>query len=124
MSAANLVLQDAVERIFAGDKYADKKPGTVLVRGENVLLLGEIVGSKSSYQYLHSDAFQPTDSMAFPQDLDKEDDIPAPYERGELAEVEKLAEEQKEKSKAGEKSKLRRLKNLGFDAEHYGENLF
>jgi hypothetical protein len=36
-------LQDTIERIFAQDLYADIKRGLFLVRGENVLLLGEIV---------------------------------------------------------------------------------
>ena len=40
---ANLVLQDAIERIFVQDVYADIVRGIFLVRGENVLLLGEIV---------------------------------------------------------------------------------
>lgn len=42
-SLANLVLQDTVERIFVQDIYADIPRGIFLVRGENVLLLGEIV---------------------------------------------------------------------------------
>ena len=41
--AANLVLQDTIERIFINDVYADILRGIFLVRGENVLLLGEIV---------------------------------------------------------------------------------
>ena len=40
---ANLVLQDTVERIFVQNFYADVIRGIYLVRGENVLLLGEIV---------------------------------------------------------------------------------
>jgi U6 snRNA-associated Sm-like protein LSm1 len=39
----NLVLQDTVERLFAQNLYADVDRGLFLVRGENVLLLGEIV---------------------------------------------------------------------------------
>ena len=42
---ANLVLQDTIERIFAQNKYADIQRGVFLVRGENVLMLGEIVRS-------------------------------------------------------------------------------
>ena len=41
--AANLVLQDTIERIFINEVYADITRGIFLVRGENVLLLGEIV---------------------------------------------------------------------------------
>ena len=42
-STGNLVLQDTVERLFAKNLYADITRGLFLVRGENVLLLGEIV---------------------------------------------------------------------------------
>ena len=40
---ANLVLQDTIERVFVEEVYADIVRGIFLVRGENVLLLGEIV---------------------------------------------------------------------------------
>ncbi len=42
-ATANLVLQDTIERIFVKEVYADVVRGIFLVRGENVLLLGEIV---------------------------------------------------------------------------------
>ncbi len=42
-SAANLVLQDTVERVFVGNRYGDIARGVFLVRGENVVLMGEIV---------------------------------------------------------------------------------
>ncbi|VDL98823.1 unnamed protein product [Schistocephalus solidus] len=37
----NIILHDALERIFVGDKYADIKRGILLVRGENIALIGE-----------------------------------------------------------------------------------
>ena len=40
---ANLMLQETVERIYTKDVYADIQRGIYIVRGENVLLLGEIV---------------------------------------------------------------------------------
>ena len=40
---ANLMLQDTVERIYTNDVYADITRGIYIVRGENVLMLGEIV---------------------------------------------------------------------------------
>jgi len=40
---ANLVLQDAIERIFVGNIYGDIYAGIYVIRGENVVLLGEIV---------------------------------------------------------------------------------
>lgn len=39
---ANIVLDNAVERMFVGDMYADVPLGLQLVRGENVVLLGQI----------------------------------------------------------------------------------
>ncbi|KAI1494461.1 hypothetical protein F5X96DRAFT_617025 [Biscogniauxia mediterranea] len=105
---ANLVLQSTVERIYATTSephdpqpkglYADKLHGIFLVRGENVLLLGEI-------------------------DLDKDDDTPAGYEKAEFAVVEKLAKERKVADKAKEKNRLRKLATLGFEGENIGEML-
>ena len=40
---ANLLLQDAIERIHVGQKYGDIHRGVFLIRGENVVLLGEFV---------------------------------------------------------------------------------
>jgi len=48
---ANLVLEDTVERIYHGNAFAESWHGLFLIRGENVVLLGEI-------------------------DLDREDDVP------------------------------------------------
>lgn len=39
---ANLVLQNTIERIHVGKKYGDIPRGIFVVRGENVVLLGEI----------------------------------------------------------------------------------
>ncbi|KAE8211748.1 hypothetical protein CF327_g4514 [Tilletia walkeri] len=39
---ANLVLQDTIERIFVGNRFGDIPHGLFLVRGENVVLMGEI----------------------------------------------------------------------------------
>ncbi|KAJ2763135.1 hypothetical protein IWQ56_004896 [Coemansia nantahalensis] len=39
---ANLVLQDSLERIYVGDAYGDIERGVFIIRGENVVLLGEI----------------------------------------------------------------------------------
>jgi U6 snRNA-associated Sm-like protein LSm1 len=40
---ANLVLQDTIERIYVGNCFGDIPRGIFLIRGENVVLLGEIV---------------------------------------------------------------------------------
>ncbi|KAF8199919.1 hypothetical protein K438DRAFT_1966270 [Mycena galopus ATCC 62051] len=39
---ANLVLQDAVERIYVGSEFAGEYRGVVMIRRENVVLMGEI----------------------------------------------------------------------------------
>uniref|UniRef100_A0A8C3Y5U0 U6 snRNA-associated Sm-like protein LSm1 n=1 Tax=Catharus ustulatus TaxID=91951 RepID=A0A8C3Y5U0_CATUS len=44
---ANLVLHQTVERIHVGKKYGDIPRGIFVVRGENVVLLGEIVSKES-----------------------------------------------------------------------------
>jgi len=111
---ANLVLQSTVERIFvpppsisSSNKplsptqpglYADIPRGIFLVRGENVLLLGEI-------------------------DLDKDDDLPPGYEKAEAEVVHKMAKERKVKEARMEKVRLGKLKELGFEGENHGEAL-
>ncbi|KAH6971802.1 hypothetical protein BGZ61DRAFT_35833 [Ilyonectria robusta] len=106
---ANLVLQSTTERIFATNPasletdrptgiYADVSHGIFLVRGENVLLLGEI-------------------------DLDKDDDPPPGFEPAELELVKRLAEEKKAEDKVREKARLKKLAKLGFEGENLGEIL-
>lgn len=119
---ANIVLQSTTERIFAlqppspppteaADSettatatattpprglYADVFHGVFLVRGENVLLLGEM-------------------------DLDRDDIPPRGYEQGELALVRRLAEEGKAKEKSRDKARARKLARLGFEGDAAGE---
>lgn len=40
---ANLVLQETTERIYVDQVYGDIPRGVFIVRGENVVLLGEMV---------------------------------------------------------------------------------
>lgn len=67
-----------------------------LVRGENVLLLGEI-------------------------DLDRDDDPPPGYDKADAEVVESLAKQKKVEDKTKEKSRLRKLSTLGFEGENMGE---
>ncbi|MCJ1372875.1 SM-like, degradation of cytoplasmic mRNAs and positively regulates transcription initiation [Loxospora ochrophaea] len=96
---ANLVLQDSIERLFVKDLYADIPRGIFIVRGENVLLLGEI-------------------------DLDKDDHIPAPYRKGSPEEVHALFVAQAADRRRSDKTKQKKLQQLGFEIEHTGEILF
>jgi len=45
---ANLVLTNSIERIHVGKKFGDIHRGVFIVRGENVVLLGEIDPKKES----------------------------------------------------------------------------
>lgn len=101
------MLQSTTERIFATNPdsaisdaaprlYADISHGIFLVRGENVLLLGEI-------------------------DLDRDDDPPPGYEPAELELVKRLADEKKAAEKARDKSRLKKLAKMGFEGESQGE---
>ncbi|KAH6722198.1 hypothetical protein BKA61DRAFT_459200, partial [Leptodontidium sp. MPI-SDFR-AT-0119] len=116
---ANLVLQSTIERIFVPPPtqsststptkpnstssphpqpglYADVPRGIFLVRGENVLLLGEI-------------------------DLDKDDDPPPGYERAEVELVHRLNTERKAKEASREKFRSAKLRALGFEGENTAE---
>jgi len=39
---ANIVLENTVERIYLGNSFGERKIGVFLIRGENVMLLGNI----------------------------------------------------------------------------------
>ena len=51
--AANLVLNDSVERIHVDNEYADIPRGLFLIRGENVVLMGEVVSDMFIYYFLY-----------------------------------------------------------------------
>ena len=96
---ANLVLQDTVERYFAADMYADVRRGVFLVRGENVLLLGEI-------------------------DLDRDDEPPPGLREAEPGVVHAAWKKEQAFRKRRDKTKTRGLAGEGFEPEHSGETLF
>ena len=52
--AANLVLEYTVERIFVGDMYGDVPLGLYIVRGENVVLVGQIVRLAGKNKQTHT----------------------------------------------------------------------
>lgn len=110
---ANIVLQSTVERIFVPPSsltdmssrssieeehglYADIPRGIFVVRGENVVLLGEV-------------------------DLDKDDDIPPGYQMAEAELVKKIAKERKIKEAEKDKIRSGKLRRLGFEGENTGE---
>ncbi|EME49309.1 hypothetical protein DOTSEDRAFT_68172 [Dothistroma septosporum NZE10] len=95
----NLVLQDTVERLFVQNLYADIERGLFLVRGENVLLLGEI-------------------------DLDKDDYVPPAFELAAVEKVFALKKQENQDRKKTDKSKQKKLAEFGFEGEHAGEIVF
>jgi U6 snRNA-associated Sm-like protein LSm1 len=115
---ANLILTGTVERYHVtvpspsrkststdgGDEvrrlYADIPRGTYLVRGENVLLLGEV-------------------------DLDRDDEPPPGYVEGGLQEVFGLWKEEERRRKIGDKTRRRMAEEWwGGEVEGSGEVLF
>lgn len=115
--AANLVLQDTIERIYAGNLYADVPRGIFVVRGENVLLLGEVVCVQCQ-----------TDCamrlIRLLQDLDREDVIPETVTKAPFEEVFELKKKEDSERKRGDKKRQTELQALGFEPEHSGEILF
>lgn len=120
-SSANLVLQDTVERVFVGNRYGDIARGVFLVRGENVVLMGEIV-SLSIRSLLPAD----THIVCTTQDLDAEDEVPpsiaAPLPQSALPQLFAAREaeaEHRAKSEARKADILRTTR--GFCADKSGD---
>ena len=42
-NAANIALEDTVERIFVGKSYCDQSLGLFIIRGDNIVLVGGMV---------------------------------------------------------------------------------
>ncbi|KEF57460.1 uncharacterized protein A1O9_05377 [Exophiala aquamarina CBS 119918] len=113
---ANLVLTDTRERYFVSvpssssepssletttrNLYCDIPRGTYLVRGENVLLLGEV-------------------------DLDRDDEPPPGYVEGDVEEVFRIQKQLETQRKKSDKIKGKKLTQLwGGEIEASGEVLF
>ncbi|EIE22514.1 hypothetical protein COCSUDRAFT_83471 [Coccomyxa subellipsoidea C-169] len=84
---ANLVLEGAVERIIVGILYAEDPLGLYVVRGENVVLLG---------------------------DIDASHDPPAILQKVSLAEIRQIQRDEKEQEKI-KKTMKARMDFLEFD---------
>ncbi|CCX06587.1 Similar to U6 snRNA-associated Sm-like protein LSm1; acc. no. P87173 [Pyronema omphalodes CBS 100304] len=84
------VLRAWDQRIYTDEMYADVPRGVFIVRGENVLLLGEI-------------------------DLDKEDDVPLP--QGTFNEAFTHQKREATETKRRERVQRRKLRALGFEDE-------
>ncbi|KAK9915365.1 hypothetical protein WJX75_008111 [Coccomyxa subellipsoidea] len=84
---ANLVLEGAVERVIVGTLYAEDPLGLYVVRGENVVLLG---------------------------DIDASQDPPAILQKVSLAEIRQIQRDEKEQEKI-KKTMKARMDFLDFD---------
>ncbi|OLL26790.1 U6 snRNA-associated Sm-like protein LSm1 [Neolecta irregularis DAH-3] len=60
---ANLVLQDTIERLYTETTYADIAKGIYLIRGENVVLLGELVRLSPGTNLLSQDLLKPDEIL-------------------------------------------------------------
>ncbi|GAB5570312.1 U6 snRNA-associated Sm-like protein LSm1 [Prionailurus iriomotensis] len=120
---ANLVLHQTVERIHVGKKYGDIPRGIFVVRGENVVLLGEIVHCflgallwrKYSYMlivWMLQNFYSGTTKHLTVQDLEKESDTPL-----QQVSIEEILEEQRVEQQTkleAEKLKVQALKDRGL----------
>lgn len=70
---ANIVLQKTVERIWVGNKYAEKPLGVFLIRGENVVLVGEVDEEKEIALTSGAQPRWTKVDLATIQELDKQD---------------------------------------------------
>ena len=55
--------------------------------------------------------------------MDKDDDIPSGYEQADLKVVEKLEQDIKRSVARKDKSRLKKLAELGFEGENSGETI-
>ncbi|KAJ3109919.1 SM-like, degradation of cytoplasmic mRNAs and positively regulates transcription initiation [Phlyctochytrium bullatum] len=85
-------MQDTVERTFVGDFYCDEYRGLFVIRGENVVLLGEV-------------------------DNDKDFMVTSSFRELPPAEVHRMAKEELERKKARDRLKNKVLHNQGFSVD-------
>jgi U6 snRNA-associated Sm-like protein LSm1 len=113
-----LVLQDTIERIHVGNCYGDIPRGIFLIRGENVVLLGEIV-SVLLFVTIHT--LQRLKTFVL-QDLEREG-----YSALQQVPVEEILvaqrEEQEMKQKR-EKMKNKVLNDRGFSVDYMENDLY
>ncbi len=55
--SGNIILHETIERIFVGMKFADVKQGIMVIRGENISLIGEQVSCLHPLRFFACEAF-------------------------------------------------------------------
>lgn len=93
------------------------------MRGENVLLLGEVVSTVASIRFILR-RWLTQHYFSRLQDLDREDEIPSTVTKAPFEEVFELKKQEDNKRKSGDKKRHTELSALGFEPEHSGEILF
>lgn len=105
---ANLVLQRTIERIHVGNEYGDIPRGVFIIRGENVVLLGEIVRIYMTDSHMNMVLIE----MNLLQDREKEQKLPLK----EISVDEILDAQRREQEQRQEKHRLvsKALKERGL----------
>lgn len=113
---ANLVLHRTIERIHVGTEYGDIPRGIFIIRGENVVLLGEIV-SEPRANGVKLSAFYANISS---QDRDKESKLPLKeISVDDILDAQRREQEQRqEKHKLIAKALTERGLNVNNDLTH------
>lgn len=73
-SYGNLVVQEVVERIYLEGKYAETERGVLIIRGENLALLGEIDLSKEEEVEAKHAQLEKIDFNQASEEFDKRDE--------------------------------------------------
>lgn len=105
----NLLINALItERIYVKDSYGDMERGIFIIRGENVVLLGEIVSSSKKIQLLKNSNFQ------IFQDREKEEQLNSKLTQVSVEEI--LDAQRREIESRQEKSAIlrQRLKQRGI----------
>jgi small nuclear ribonucleoprotein (snRNP)-like protein len=125
---ANIVLEQTVERIFVGNKYGEKPLGIFLIRGENVVILGEVVRCRPDYSRCFDECCHYIEHNTCIQDVEKEKQLreSGKWDKVEFSVIEKLDKAEKEAKieQAKLKRKLLLSRGLTSVASSSGYSLF
>ncbi|EEB09658.2 mRNA decapping complex subunit [Schizosaccharomyces japonicus yFS275] len=96
---ANLMLQCTIERLYEDGMYGDIERGVYIVRGENVVLLGEI-------------------------DLEREFEVERPFKPVLPEQLYPIVKARKEEKKKQIKARNKVLHSLGFSSDFVNDDLY
>ncbi|ODQ70435.1 hypothetical protein LIPSTDRAFT_57712 [Lipomyces starkeyi NRRL Y-11557] len=116
---ANLVLQETIERIIVESMYSDIQRGVYIVRGENVVLVGEIV---SFTLFFGSVAFDLLLTYLNLKDPEKENSIP--LREVSLDEIYAAQQDEIDNRRRRELTKNSKLIDIGFSIDTQQEDMY